>query len=397
VQAVGPPVPNDGGAAIAEPPTVASRTSTSAQSTAPSAAHSTAQSGVTQVQVGCVEHCYGTTTLDTSGLTLSQIEQLLGELQVPSPPEATAAPGGEQNATQETAGQSENGVGHQSQIASQSNGTVQVVVPPAGAPADGGTGPAAVNQTAQGIAQLQVGCIFYCSGTQQTQQAQQSNATVQSVDSSGAGAANTVSRVVWQVQVGCVAWCYDAAETQTATGGDLSVVAVVPPPVAGPPATASPVAGAPVASTPAGPAPVQSLSPPPPTGARTRDSGGAPARVVGAGLGAGVSGATGPVLRANRVTAVSVSAEAGNGAAFASVAASRTVQTELAHRVSHRARHIPRHRSALRRPHAAALAIAGAGSAAAARTSSAVSDLALALALVLAAVGFGAWRWRGVR
>jgi hypothetical protein len=350
-----------------------------------------------------VEHCYGTTTLDTSGLTLSQIEQLLGELQVPSPPEATAAPGGEQNTAQQTAGQSENGVGHQSQVASQSNGTVQVVVPPAGAPADGATGPAAVNQTAQGIAQLQVGCIFYCSGTQQTQQAQQSNATVQSVDSSGAGAANTVSRVVWQVQVGCVAWCYDAAETQTATGGDSSVVAVVPPPVAGSPATASPVAGAPVAgapvaSTPAGPAPVQSLSPPPSsTGARTRDSGGAPVHVVGAGLGAGVSRATGPVLRTNRVTAVSVSAEAGNGAAFASVAASRTIQTELAHRVSHPARHFPRHRSALRRAHAAPLAIAGAVSAAVARTSSAVPDLAFALALVLAAVGFGAWRWRGVR
>jgi hypothetical protein len=345
-----------------------------------------------------VEHCYGTTTLDTSGLTLSQIEQLLGELQVPSPPEATAAPGGEQNTAQQTAGQSENGVGHQSQVASQSNGTVQVVVPPAGAPADGATGPAAVNQTAQGIAQLQVGCIFYCSGTQQTQQAQQSNATVQSVDSSGAGAANTVSRVVWQVQVGCVAWCYDAAETQTATGDDSSIVAVVPPPVAGSPATASPVAGAPVASTPAGPAPVQSLRPPPPsTGARTRDSGGAAVRVVGAGLGAGVSGATGPVLRANRVTAVSVSAEADNGAAVASVAASRTVQIELAHRVSHRARHIPRHRSALRRAHAAPLAIAGAGSAAVARTASAVPGLALALALVLAAMGFGAWRWRGVR
>ena len=183
--------------------------------------------------MGCIEHCHGKTTLDTSGLTLAQIEQLLGELQVPSPPEATAAPGSEQNTTQQTSAQSENGDGNQSQIASQTNGTVQVVATPAGAPADGGAGPAAVNQTAQGIVQLQVGCIFYCSGTQQTQQAQQSNATVQSVDSSGAGAANTVSRVVWQVQVGCVAWCDDAVESQTATGADSSVAAVVPPPVAG--------------------------------------------------------------------------------------------------------------------------------------------------------------------
>ena len=387
MQAVGPPVPNDGGAAIAEPPITASQTSTSAHSTSPSPP----PSGVTEVQVGCIEHCHGKTTLDTSGLTLAQIEQLLGELQVPSPPQATAAPGSEQNTTQQTSAQSENGDGNQSQIASQTNGTVQVVATPAGAPADGGTGPAAVNQTAQGIVQLQVGCIFYCSGTQQTQQARQSNATVQSVDSSGAGAANTVSRVIWQVQVGCVAWCYDAVESQTATGADSSVATVVPPPVAAPVAAPTPAPG-----------PVQGTSPLPPSkGARTRDSGGAPVRVLGAGLALGVSGAARQVLGASGATAVSVSAEGGNGAALVSVAATETVQAELSHRTSRAAHRIARHRGGPHPAHAARLTIAGTGAGAGpgilARTSSAVPDLELAVALVLAAVGIGVWRRRGVR
>ena len=363
MQAVGPPVPNDGGAAIAEPPITASRTSTSAHSTSPSPP----PSGVTEVQVGCIEHCHGKTTLDTSGLTLAQIEQLLGELQVPSPPEATAAPGSEQNTTQQTSAQSENGDGNQSQIASQTNGTVQVVATPAVAPADGGTGPAAVNQTAQGIVQLQVGCIFYCSGTQQTQQAQQSNATVQSVDSSGAGAANTVSRVIWQVQVGCVAWCDDAVESQTATGADSSVATVVPPPVAGAPVVGRRLWGRRLLGAGRGrPSPrqaaVQDTSPLPPSKrARTRDSGGAPVRVLGAGLALGVSGAARQVLGASHATAVSVSAEGGNGAALVSVAATETVQAELSHRASRPAHRIARHRGGPHPAHAARLTIAGRG------------------------------------
>ncbi len=379
VQAVGPPVPNDGGVAIALPPT--SRTSTSTQSTAPTPP----PRGVTQVQVGCVEQCYGTTTLDTSGLTLAQIEQLLGELQVPSPPSASATPGGEQKTTQQAAGQSENGAGNQSQVASQRNGTVQVVVTPKGGPADGGTGPAAVNQTTQGIAQLQVGCIFYCSGTQQTQQAQQSNATVQSVDSSGAGAINTVSGGIWQVQVGCVAWCYDAAETQTATGGDSSVVAVAPPPVAAPSAVPAPVHG--------------SRPPPPLSGARTRDSGGAPVHVLGATLGAGLSRGARPALRANRVTAVSVSAQVGDGGAVVSVAASQTIQIELPHGTSRRAHHTARHWRAPQPAQAVPVTNAGAGASLGtiAQTSPARSNLDLALALVLAALGSAVWRWRKVR
>jgi hypothetical protein len=352
---------------------------------------------VTQVQVGCLEHCHGTTTLDTSGLTLAQVEQLLGELQVPSPPVATAAPGDDQNTTQQTGAQSQNGDGHQSQTSTQINGTIQIVVTSAGEPDDGATGAAAVNQTAQGVVQLQVGCIFYCSGTQQTQQAQQSNATVQSVDSSGAGAANAVSRVVWQVQVGCLAWCYDASETQTATGSDSTVVAVAPPP-----ATTAPVATAPV--PPATPAPLTAPNTAPRSaGRRTRDSGGAPVGVLGAGLGAELADTGRPMLGASEISNsemsnLSVAAEAGHGASLVSVAASETVQTELAHRTARRAHHFDRHRRAPRPAHAARLRIAGSGgSSVMAGTSTAQPDLVLAAVLVLAALGFGVWRRREVR
>jgi hypothetical protein len=336
---------------------------------------------VTQVQLGCVEHCYGTTTRDGSGRTLAQVEQLLGELQAPSPPAATAAPGGEQNVTQQAAGQSESGDGQQSQAASQHNGTVQVVAPPAGTAGDGATGPAAVNQTAQGIAQLQVGCLFYCSGARQTQEATQSNTTVQSVNSSGAGAVNTVSTGIWQVQVGCLAWCYDTVETQTATGTDSTVVAVAPP----------------VQEPPSAPVPVDSPSAPAPsTGARTHDSGGAPVRVV-AGLDVGLRETVHPILGGERVTAVSVSVVAGNGTALVSVAASRAVQTQLPRRAWHGARHIGRRHPVPRPTHTPQAMAPGLGFTVVARASTADPSPELALVLVLVAVASSVWRWRRVR
>ncbi|HEX3689120.1 MAG TPA: hypothetical protein VHV28_05460 [Solirubrobacteraceae bacterium] len=335
------------------------------------------------MQVGCLEHCYGSTTLDTSGMTLAQVEALLNELQVPNSPTATGGPAAAQHATQQTATQSENGVGDQSQAAGQSTNTTQVVVTTAGEPGDGGTA-AAVNQTAQGIVQLQVGCIFYCSGTEQTQQAQQSNATVQSVDAPGAGAVNTVSRVLWQVQVGCLEWCYDAVESQSASGTDASVVGVAAPPVATPP----------VATGPASPAsPVPARTPAASTGARTRDSGGAALRVPVSGLGAGVSGAA--LVPVAAVVPV---------APLAPVAATATVPAEVGPRASHlalrRSRHVVRHHAAQRPAHRVRISVAGpALSAVVARSSAAQPDLELAAALMLAALGIGAgvWRRREVR
>lgn len=375
VQAVGPPVPRDGGASIVAPPLPTVRTTTST----PTAAPRPPTTGVSQVQVGCVEHCYGSTTLDTSGMTLAQIEQLLNELQVPTPPVAGAAPAGVQNTTQQTATQLDNGEGDQSQAAGQTNGTTQVVVTPTGAPADGGAPAAAVNQTAQGIVQLQVGCIFYCSGTQQTQQAQQSNATIQTVDSSGAGAVNSVAQGVAQVQVGCVAWCYDAVESQTATGSDATVVAVAAPPVT-PPAGAAPAATTPV--VPGAPVPARDPSASRrSSGARSRDSGGAPVRapVVGLGLGGGMP-----------------------GAALVPAGAPAAVPTEVTDRGSHdsgrhatrRPRHVVRRHRVSRPLRAAPIALTAPEPVAGPGTATAQPTLELAAVLMLVGLGVGAWRRR---
>jgi len=335
---------------------------------------------VTQIQVGCLAHCHGRTTLDTSGLTLAQVEQLLNELHVPTPPTVTAVPAAGQSATQQTSEQSENGAGPQLQIARQANGTIQIVVTPAPAPADGGTGAAAVNQTAQGVVQLQVGCIFYCSGTEQTQRSDQSTATVQTVDGSAASTVNTVSRVVYQVQVGCIAWCDDAVESQTATGSDSSVVSTAPPPEATAPVATDPGAAG-LGGAGGIPAPASDPAPlPPAAGGRTRHSGGAAVRVRGDGLGTVVSSGSQPVL--------------------VSVATSRIVQAELpeqaSHRVSRPGRRAGRHHRTTRSSGAAVRIVQRAAVAAVPsiepETGAAQSTLELSVVLALAALGIVGWR-----
>jgi hypothetical protein len=387
VQAVGRPVPSDGGSGIA--PTRHEKTRSSpTHDRAPAPAGSpppprAPSPGVTQVQVGCVEHCYGTTTPNQSGLTLAQIEQLLGQLQAPSAPVATASPGDE-NVTQQAAAQSQNGEGSQSQVAGQTNGTVQVA-----GQSDASVPVAAVNQTAQGVVQLQVGCIFYCSGTRQTQQAQQSNTTMQSVNNAGAGAANTVSRVVWQVQVGCVVWCYNAVETQTAGTSDSTVVAVAPPPaVAAPPV--EPGEGPLPAPGPAG-------GEAPATGARTRDSGGAPIQVPGPGRAGAPADALPVVGRGDRVAAASVSvlAQVGSGASLVSVATSRTVESQAARHAHHGGRR--RGTRASRHAARSVLAVPSPSVAAVSSAAQPTFELAVALALALAALGLTGLCRRGVR
>ncbi|MFZ0091208.1 MAG: hypothetical protein WAL63_16990, partial [Solirubrobacteraceae bacterium] len=137
-----------------------------------------------------------------------------------------------------------------------------------------GAGAVLINQTAQGIWQLQVGCIFDCADTTQDQQAQQSNTTVEVVGMTtslpGAAAPTAVNNVIaliWQLQVGCLFWCYDAVEVQTA-GSENAVAVVSVPPASG---TGTPVAAAPMAPAPVGPSPVTSapVGPPPVASAAT--------------------------------------------------------------------------------------------------------------------------------
>ena len=384
---------------VVDPGPVATAGGGAADAPAQTSAGASPAGGTTQVQVGCMQYCYGTTTLDTSGLTLAQLEQLLGALALPGLPPLTLVPGTLQNVTQQASDQSQTGDGQtvdpsqtvgggqtadaspvgdggtagQAQVAAQSNATVQVAVGATGV----GAGPAAVNQTAQGIWQLQIGCLFDCAGTQQLQQATQSNTTVQAVSGSGAAdatapsAVDTVIRIVWQLQIGCLFWCYDAVEAQTATGND-STVLVTPGPAPGPTSSSSPSPGGdPVAVEPAagsapadappmapGPAAPPDPTPPPtpPPAAGTRAVGVAGA--LGAALVLAEPHRVHPVLRGIAVTTGSAQAESGSGEALVSVSATRSVALEYSRPATRPARHRERHPRAARRAHEPAHAIA---------------------------------------
>ena len=147
---------------------------------------------VTQIQAGCLSFCFGTTT--TSAAISQGIQQILGQLLSvlgpPGLPSQNSTPAIEQNIVEQTAYQWQDAQGlavAQTQSASQTNTTIQVVDLSSSLTADlmatpGPSGLAvgeAVNQTEQGIWQLQIGCIFYCVQTQQYQQAEQSNTTTQ--------------------------------------------------------------------------------------------------------------------------------------------------------------------------------------------------------------------------
>jgi hypothetical protein len=383
---------------------------------APAAQTTTTPSHPTQVQVGCLKACHGTTTLDTSGMSLGQIEQLLGQLALPSPPPLTAAPGALQNVTQQSSAQSQGGAGgsaDQSQVAVQSNTTVQV----AASPSDG-AGPAVVNQTGQGIWQVQVGCLFDCTGTAQLQQATQSNKTVQAAG--GAPVVDAATQLIWQLQIGCLFRCYDAVESQGGSAtGSVTVVppgASVQPPLgppsdgAAPPAPARDAAPAPADS----PAPAAPLGDAAPTPANVPDptlpaspvrAAGAPATggTRGSALGADLvveePGRGDPGFEAVGVASGSVAATARRGQTLVSVSATRSLALQDSRPVTRSSRRRGHHASIARQTHRP-----GPTAAAPARTGGVTPSTSpeLWLALVLAAaaaLGLGAAlrRLRGAR
>jgi hypothetical protein len=160
-----------------------------------------------------------------------------------SPGEANAIPGTDANAVDQSSYQAQlggAGTPTQTQIALQLNATLQ------GWPAllaDGaGAGPNAVNQATQGIWQLQVGCIFYCTHTEQVQQAAQAD-TLLVAASGGPTAsvpvANTTVMRIWQLQIGCLFWCYATVQVQAASAvASTVIVAASPPPDSGAPSAA---------------------------------------------------------------------------------------------------------------------------------------------------------------
>ena len=171
------------------------------------------------------------------------------------------------------------------ETASQTSTTVQLIDPSASTGSQT-PAPSAVDQTEQQTWQLQIGCLFYCTDTQQLQQAQQTITTVQvlveppgSPTSSTTGAATVTGQVIWQVQIGCLAWCYDATQVQDATSQTTVTVITVVQPVSDPPASTPPTATttgppptpAPAAAQPtANPSPRSLRRPPPPRRPRLR-------------------------------------------------------------------------------------------------------------------------------
>ena len=199
---------------------------------------------ITQIQVGCLLFCFGATT--TSAAISQGIQQTLGELLSlalagTGLPSQQAAPAAEQNIVNQTAYQWQLGqgtTGVQTQSASQTNNTVQVVASLSAAlqAAVGSSDPSAagiMNQTEQGIWQLQIGCLIFCAQTQQYQQAEQANTTTQvlipapgSTAATTAAAVNSAAQVIWQMQIGCLLWCVDATEQQTAASNQTTLVAI---------------------------------------------------------------------------------------------------------------------------------------------------------------------------
>jgi hypothetical protein len=221
---------------------------------APAQAPSTPAAGaVTQIQLGCVSYCSGdtSTSSSTSGLA-EQLMSALGSLaQTADPSPASEAAAIEQLACQLQGGQG--GGGAQVQTATQSSTTVQVTATAPTQPATVGSTPGPVADTGQQTWQLQIGCLFYCTDSEQVQEAQQTSTTIQAVpgSSGSSGTVAVVSQVVWQIQIGCLAWCYDSTQVQEASRQSTVVVLTAPPP-----APANPAPPAPADPTPPAPAPV---------------------------------------------------------------------------------------------------------------------------------------------
>jgi hypothetical protein len=224
--------------------------------------------GVTQIQIGCIVECFGTTTTDASSAAV--IQQFLTNLNALQPACGTSnpqpTPATEQSVIDLVACQVQaaQGVAAQTQVASQTATTVQVTdtttvsEPPA---------PSSVAQAQQGTWQLQIGCVFYCVDTQQVQQARQSITIIQiqtGPSGSNPGEVSITDQIIWQVQVGCVAWCYDATQVQVVDGQSTLIVDESPPSASVPPPPgSSPPPGSPTPPSSPPPAPAPGPAPEP--------------------------------------------------------------------------------------------------------------------------------------
>jgi len=208
---------------------------------------------ITQVQIGCLAQCFGTTTTSTAPQPVAQ--QILAELSSLMPPTASTgpqpSPGIDQAVIDQISCQLQTGgpaPGTEVQTATQTSTTLQLIAP------SSGSQPTSVNQTNQQTWQLQIGCLFYCTDTEQVQQAQQAITTIQilvgepgstattstTFTTSTTGADAATSQLIWQLQIGCIAWCYDATQVQSASSQTTVTVITLVPPASPPPAPPPP-------------------------------------------------------------------------------------------------------------------------------------------------------------
>jgi hypothetical protein len=235
---------------------VLGQSGTSAASAAGAAGGGTAAT-ITQIQLGCLAQCFGSTTIgsSTAGGLGASLQQLLSGL-VPGSP-SSGAGAGQQSTVDQTSYQWQDGGLAQTQIATQTSTSIQVADVASALisglesalRADGSTVPVATASTSQEIRQLQIGCLIFCTATQQTQVAQQSSLTLQALPAATSAVSQTTSAVlsattqlIWQLQIGCVFWCYDATQSQVASiiptlglpGGPDPPASSDPPPAVAP-------------------------------------------------------------------------------------------------------------------------------------------------------------------
>src|SRR3984885_10665585 len=207
-------------------------------------------STITQVQLGCVNQCFDTTSSNPTTVAVSQ--QILADLTALLSPSDSSGPApvptAGQSVTTQVSCQQETGLSTtvaQVQSATETSTTIQLSsLDPTVASwiesALAGSPPVAptLSQTTQSVWQLQIGCLFYCVDSVQVQDAEQSSTTVDVMTASsggagrvaGSGTVAVVTQTIWQVQLGCLSWCYGNTQVQQAAGQSTFVTLTPAPP-----------------------------------------------------------------------------------------------------------------------------------------------------------------------
>ncbi|HEV2980106.1 MAG TPA: hypothetical protein VGX51_01635, partial [Solirubrobacteraceae bacterium] len=190
------------------------------------------EKSLSQIQLGCVAECFGTTTTTLATVPPSYAQAVRAVIRAIRVDLSKVAAAAEQNTVEQTSYQSQRnprGASVQTQSASQTNTGVQrygasPLIAALQNTLNRSAAPEAGNGAVQGIWQLQVGCLMFCNETGLSQRAAQSSSTDQAEAPAQAApglASPSVAggtQLVWQAQIGCLFWCLNTTEQQTAAG-----------------------------------------------------------------------------------------------------------------------------------------------------------------------------------